>query len=114
MRRPSVLLWPRSTRLERSGVGDAAEAPGRDQGVIINDVHHPIRADPKPVIGATVEAFRRKRVLSRPSDSHAGLARRDWIPWSPVCQRDLWEPTLGTNMLRLASAHRDAAELHRR
>jgi hypothetical protein len=46
-----------------SGVSDTVDALDRDQ-VILNDLHHPIRADPKSVIVATVEASRRIRVFS--------------------------------------------------
>jgi hypothetical protein len=46
-----------------SGVSDTVDALDRDQ-VILNDVHHPVRADPKSVLVATVEAPRRILVLS--------------------------------------------------
>ena len=35
----------------------------RDQ-VILNEVYHSVLADPEPVIVATVEGFRRIRILS--------------------------------------------------
>ena len=42
---------------------DTINAFNCDQ-VIINDVHHPVLADPQPVIAATVEGFRQVWVLS--------------------------------------------------
>ena len=69
----NVILRPRPTGFEMSGVGDTVDALDRDH-VIINDVHDPVLADSQPVIVGAVEGFRRVRVLSQPDDSHANSA----------------------------------------
>ena len=50
-------------KASETGETDTVNALDRDQ-IIIDDVHHPVLADPQPVIAATVEGFRRVRVGS--------------------------------------------------